>query len=173
MKTERRSARRTLEPELRTILLLTALAIARHASLFAAIDDWTNVGPVGGAFGPLAVDPQSPAIIYAGTSVGLFKSTDGGAGWNNAGLNGFPVSALIIDPQQPIIVYALTAGRPDSPPGFFGSTAGLFKSTDGGGPPGTNLTQVCRPCSRWRLTRRTPALFTPSAPSGMSGASRS
>jgi photosystem II stability/assembly factor-like uncharacterized protein len=121
-----------LKPELRTILLLTALTIAEQRSLYAGINEWNNIGPVGGAFSVLAIDPQNPGIIYAGTGVGVFKSTDGGASWNNAGLNGFPVSALIIDPQQPIIVYALTAGRPDSPPGFFGSTAGLFKSTDGG-----------------------------------------
>ncbi len=67
-------------------------------------------GPKGGSVLLLAVDPQDPGIIYAGTGVGVFKSKDGGASWNNAGLNGFGVSALIIDPQTPTILYARAAG---------------------------------------------------------------
>jgi photosystem II stability/assembly factor-like uncharacterized protein len=122
------------------LFLLTALAIAAHAG----IDDWANVGPVGGAFSLLAIDPQNPGIIYAGTDVGVFKSTDGGASWNNAGLNGFPVSALIIDPEQPTIIYAVTTLRPDGgPPAVLWSTAGVFKSTDGGG--SWNALPVCCP----------------------------
>jgi photosystem II stability/assembly factor-like uncharacterized protein len=97
------------------------LAIGAEGWLYAGINDWTNVGPVGGRLGPLTIDPQNPAIIYLGADVGLFNSKDGGANWNNAGLNGFAVRALIIDPHQPSILYALTAGRP-----------AVFKSTDGG-----------------------------------------
>src|SRR6516164_9420682 len=110
MKTERRSVPQTLKPKLWTVLLLTALASAVQGRLYARNNDWTNVGPVGGRLGPLAVDPQNLGVIYLGADVGVFKSKDGGASWNNAGLNGFVVRALIIDPQHPTILYALTEG---------------------------------------------------------------
>jgi hypothetical protein len=125
MKAERRSAPRTWKPKMRSILLLTALSIAAQGSLYAGINDWTNVGPVGGSFFSLAADPKNPGIIYAGARVGAFKSKDGGASWNNAGLNGFAVSALIIDPQEPTTLYARTSG-----PDVVGNR--VFKSTDGG-----------------------------------------
>jgi len=122
----RRSAARTREPKLRSILSLTALAIFAQESLSAGISDWTNVGPVGGGL-RLAVDPQNAGFVYAGTGGGVFKSKDGGAGWNNAGLNGFAVGALIVDPQKPTILYARTPG-----PDVDGDPIRLFKSTDGG-----------------------------------------
>jgi hypothetical protein len=104
-----------------TILLLTMLAGAAHSRLYAGTSDWTNVGPMGGRLGPLAIDSQNPGVIYLGADTGVFKSIDGGASWKNAGLNGLVVRALIIDPQQPTILYALTEGPP-----------AVFKSTDGG-----------------------------------------
>jgi photosystem II stability/assembly factor-like uncharacterized protein len=73
----------------------------------------------------LAIDPQTPATLYAAGSVStgfetvLFKSTDAGATWTAlSGLSTFP-RALAIDPQSPAIVYA-------------GTNAGVSKSTDGG-----------------------------------------
>jgi photosystem II stability/assembly factor-like uncharacterized protein len=102
-------------------LLLAALAIVGN-------NDWTNVGPAGGSFRPLAVDPQNPDVIYAPTGAGLVKSNDGGASWNNAGLNGFAVSALVIDPQQPSILYAAASNsRQDED-----TLVNVFKSMDGG-----------------------------------------
>ncbi len=78
----------------------------------------------------LAIDPQNPAMLYAGTERcygcgmgGLccvpgeaFKSTDGGDTWSR-----LPVAATVlsIDPQSPTTLYAV-ADR-------------VFKSTDGGG----------------------------------------
>ncbi len=57
----------------------------------------------------LAVSPVSPDVIYAGTeSMGLYKSTDGGATWfaMNQGLGFEPgvrlsVTAIAVDPQNP------------------------------------------------------------------------
>ncbi len=73
----------------------------------------------------LAIDPQTPATVYAAGSVStgfekvLFKSTDAGATWTAlSGLSTFP-RALAIDPQSPAIVYA-------------GTNAGVFRSSDGG-----------------------------------------
>jgi photosystem II stability/assembly factor-like uncharacterized protein len=85
---------------------------------------WTPVGPEGGNIAALAIDPQNPAVLYAGTAEGsgLFKSTDGGAHWvvANTGLTDTAVISLAINPQNTAILYAGT---------FSG---GLFKSTDGG-----------------------------------------
>ena len=79
----------------------------------------------------LAIDPFTPTTIYAGTNVGAFKSTNGGAGWSaiNSGLPvtidsvGFPITdvvqTLAIDPSAPATIYA-------------GTGAGVFKSINGG-----------------------------------------
>jgi hypothetical protein len=55
----------------------------------------------------LAIDPQNPNILYAGTERWgrVFKSTDGGATWSGTSLTR-TVWALAIDPQNPNILYA-------------------------------------------------------------------
>ena len=68
---KRKSAQRTLKPKLQTILLLTALAIAAQGSIYAGINDWTNVGPIGGAFSGYGLcrwSRRSLAIIYGDDS---------------------------------------------------------------------------------------------------------
>jgi hypothetical protein len=56
----------------------------------------------------LAVDPQRPSLVYAGTNNGLFKSTDAGIRWNSVH-SGLPdrieVYAMAINPQNPGTVY--------------------------------------------------------------------
>jgi hypothetical protein len=66
----------------------------------------------------LAIDPKTPSIVYAGTSFGIFKSTDGATSWV-AGPT-LTCSALVIDPVTPTTIYA---GN---------SPTDVFKSTDGG-----------------------------------------
>jgi Viral BACON domain len=49
----------------------------------------------------VAIDPDDPNILYAGTSGrGVFSSADGGASWSevNLGLNNLSINALTIDP---------------------------------------------------------------------------
>jgi photosystem II stability/assembly factor-like uncharacterized protein len=69
----------------------------------------------------IAVDPVTPATVYAATAQGVEKTTDAGATWKDAsaGLPSTVVSALAIDPSQPSTV-------------FCGSPGGVAKSTDGG-----------------------------------------
>jgi hypothetical protein len=72
----------------------------------------------------LAIDPQHPNTVYAGTDGGVFKTTDGGGNWTAVN-TGFPsysynIRALAIDPQNPNTVYA-------------GTWFGVFKTTNGGG----------------------------------------
>jgi hypothetical protein len=83
----------------------------------------------------LAIDPATPATLYAGTNDGVFKSTNGGGIWSaiNTGLTSLNVQDLAIDPATPATLYA-------------GTTAGgVFKSVDGGerwNPANTGLTNV-------------------------------
>jgi photosystem II stability/assembly factor-like uncharacterized protein len=48
---------------------------------------WTPIGPPGGGsvFG-FAIDPHQPQTLFASTSFGFFKSTDGGGSWGTSGL---------------------------------------------------------------------------------------
>ena len=68
----------------------------------------------------LAVDPSATATLYAGTTNGLFKSTDSGADWKlaTAGLTNRYVRALVVAPSKGAL-YAGTQG------------GGVFKSSDG------------------------------------------
>jgi photosystem II stability/assembly factor-like uncharacterized protein len=76
----------------------------------------------------LAIDRQNPATLYAVTSTGFFKSTNGGTNWNTANLAG-NVHTFAIDSQNPATIYAATV--PSSGAAVSGS--GVFKTTDGGG----------------------------------------
>ena len=67
----------------------------------------------------LAIDPTTPATLYAGTSGdGVFKSTDSGGTWAaaNTGLTTLHVNALAIDPATPATLYAGTAAAGSSSP---------------------------------------------------------
>ncbi len=70
----------------------------------AAPGVWTTGGPYGGAVTALAIDPMTPATVYAGTvSGGIFKSTNSGGTWTatNTGLTSLGVATLAIDPRSP------------------------------------------------------------------------
>ncbi len=71
----------------------------------------------------LAINPTTPATIYAGTSIGVYKSTNSGSAWKavNSGLktNSRYTRALVINPASPATVYA-------------GTSAGVYKTTDSG-----------------------------------------
>jgi photosystem II stability/assembly factor-like uncharacterized protein len=62
----------------------------------------------------LAIDPKTPATLYAGEyGYGVFKSTDGGGSWSafNTGLTDTYVYALAIDPKTPARLYSGTDGE--------------------------------------------------------------
>jgi photosystem II stability/assembly factor-like uncharacterized protein len=63
-----------------------------------------------GKFYALAVDPRAPNIVYAGTSAGVFKTTDAGESWRQASKSlsfSFCLGgALAIDPRNTRTVYA-------------------------------------------------------------------
>src|SRR5262249_16795499 len=77
----------------------------------------------------LAIHPQAPSTVFAGTfGDGIFKTTSGGATWVDvtAGLSNqaggrITIFSLVFDPQTPATLYA----------GSFDN--GVFKTTNGGG----------------------------------------
>ena len=81
---------------------------------------WNGVQGFQSDLNALIIDPTNPAILYAATASGLYKSYDGGASSNNIGFSNSAVTVLAIDPTNPFTLYANAVGQ------------GLFKSTDGG-----------------------------------------
>jgi hypothetical protein len=91
----------------------------------ASIRGWIQVssGLEGAVVNALVVDPNHPATVYAGTTTGVWKTTDGGDSWLpwSKGLPAGPeslVQALAIDPQDTRVVYA--------------GGLGVYKTTNGG-----------------------------------------
>lgn len=70
----------------------------------------------------IAIDPVTPANVYAGTNSGVFKSVDSGEHWvaKNAGLGNLNIQSIAVDPTTPSILYAGTNG------------GGIFKSVNAG-----------------------------------------
>lgn len=82
---------------------------------------WTSKGPFGGSVRAIAIDPENPDILYAGTSGGVYRSEDGGEHWQLTSRDfTYPISALALDPGHPHELYAGTL------------TLGFFKSEDSG-----------------------------------------
>lgn len=97
------------------------MAVAASATAPAGAAGWTPLGVFGGEVRALAIDPVHPTILYAGT-LGVWKTTDGGAHWTLAsagGLEDRTVLALAIDPSAPDTLLAGT------------ESDGVFRSTDG------------------------------------------
>jgi hypothetical protein len=94
---------------------------------------WTSTGynPGNGRVNTVCVDPENPAIIYAGTpSGGLWRSNDGGGTWQ-ALFNDLPsmgVSGIAIDTTGTGTIYIAT-GDGDGSDTY---SAGVLKSVDGG-----------------------------------------
>ncbi len=83
----------------------------------------TPVGPVGGTFTALVVDPNQSQTIFAGSYVsGVYKTYDQGDSWyrQNVGLGNLKIQSLAIHPTNSNIVFAGTY------------EGGLYKSINGG-----------------------------------------
>lgn len=128
-----------------TLCLLIFTCGADVQSALAQSESWTSIGPQGGTAYQIVTDPHDPSIVYAGTTVGVFKSTDGGREWfaSNAGLplpggfkdysaaNGPYVYALAIDPENSNTLYAgITYVNYYGPGEPFGR--GVYRSDDAG-----------------------------------------
>jgi hypothetical protein len=82
--------------------------IAITSSNFVGQNFFTNFSSA--SVTALATDPLAPATVYAGTTIGVYKSLDAGTNWFVAtnGLPNLPITALAIDPLTPSNVYAGT-----------------------------------------------------------------
>jgi photosystem II stability/assembly factor-like uncharacterized protein len=137
------------------LVLFFLFSLTQSAS--AAVDTWTALDSEG-TIGNLVADPSNPETVYAGTSAGIYKTTDGGDTWvliSPAGVEAW-VLAIVGD-----TLYARFPGRgparssdegqtwssiPGLPPGisevaadprfpnriWAASGSKLFLSTDGG-----------------------------------------
>ncbi len=100
----------------------SAAVVVSHGLVFRSPDrgfTWSRRStglPLGVSISAVAIHPQTPTTLYAGTSAGVYRSTDAGLTWAATRLQ-VPVTVLAMDPQG--IVYA-------------GAVNGLFKSADNG-----------------------------------------
>lgn len=80
--------------------------------------NWQDVstGFITAGVGALAIDPVTPSTVYAGSSAGLYKSTNGGTSWTLANSTS---GSIVIDPQSTSTLY-------------MGTGTGVLKSTNGG-----------------------------------------
>jgi uncharacterized repeat protein (TIGR01451 family) len=81
---------------------------------------WTSV--FRDAFSPIAVDPSTYGVAYAGAPGAVFRTTDGGRTWTamNSPSPSAPASALVVDPANAATVYGAW------------SCEGLYRSADSG-----------------------------------------
>jgi photosystem II stability/assembly factor-like uncharacterized protein len=92
---------------------------------------------VGSVFA-VAVAPSRPNVLYLGTAMGVFRSSDGGRSWRSAGLavrggevdsTDPRITSLAVDPRAPATVYAARSGWAD---GGTRLRQELFGSTNSG-----------------------------------------
>jgi hypothetical protein len=104
------------------IAVAIAVALSLSSVAYAGPGVWTSGGPYGGYVTALAIDPTTPATLYAGTYGGVFKSANSGGTWAgvNTGLAYLDVRSLAIDPTTPTTLYV-------------GTQWGAFRSTNSGG----------------------------------------
>jgi photosystem II stability/assembly factor-like uncharacterized protein len=89
-------------------------------SLFAGENRWTIKGPDAGSPSKIVFDPADASIVYAATSNGVFRSSDGGQQWAAAaGLLGTSFSDVAVASGDPQKVFA-------------SSVYGLYKSGNRG-----------------------------------------
>ncbi|MBP7960970.1 MAG: tandem-95 repeat protein [Caldilineaceae bacterium] len=105
-------------------LLLTAVLLWVGAGASTAKTDasaWTTNGPAGATVWSMVMDPNNTSNVYAGTSNGVFKSTDAGGSWSATSITGFSGNPVFvaIDLVTPSTLYASREGD-------------LYKSTDSG-----------------------------------------
>jgi photosystem II stability/assembly factor-like uncharacterized protein len=114
-------------------------------NIWRTVNSGTTFEPVFDTYGSysigcLAMDPDNPYTIWAGTGEnnhqralgygdGVYKSTDGGTTWKNMGLkNSRQIGEIAIDPRNPDIIFVAAEGSVWAS----GEERGLYKSTDGG-----------------------------------------
>ncbi len=113
--------------------------------IWKTTDNGTSFQPVFDHYGTysigcLAIDPNNPKIVWAGTGEnnyqrdlgygnGVYKTIDGGKSWENMGLKTSQhIGMIAIDPHNSDVVWVAAQGSIWGP----GGDRGLYKTTDGG-----------------------------------------
>src|SRR5262245_32006688 len=96
----------------RWVLANLCCGLALVSASIARGEAWTTHGPGDGHVNAIAIDPATPATVYAGTDGGgFFKSLDGGETWTpSSGGIAEPawvtVTGIAVDPVTPARLYA-------------------------------------------------------------------
>jgi photosystem II stability/assembly factor-like uncharacterized protein len=88
------------------LLTCAALLLAGPRRTEAAGAGWRLVGLAGSAIRTIAVDPHTPATLYAAVGGTILESHDAGRSWEETGYSG-QARLLLIDPATPATLYAL------------------------------------------------------------------
>lgn len=102
------------------IFLLAGQFYVPSASAQSTVGSWTHIGLNNLTVGTLVSDPTNASKLYAGTSDGVYQSTDGGSTWTAGANQGTPALVVVISPSDHNILYATL------------ENTGIQKSTDGG-----------------------------------------
>ena len=117
------------------VAVFVGLGFARQDSFALSLDEveseagtWTQL-PLsgnGGTVTSLAVDPNNPAVVYAGTENGVFKSTDAAQSWTQIMKSGLTLQSLEVSvfPDSTSTLFVTNSG--------FVTDSVLMRSTDGG-----------------------------------------
>jgi photosystem II stability/assembly factor-like uncharacterized protein len=94
----------------------------------------------------LAVDPQNPQVVYAGTTSGLYRSQDGGSSWEFLYGKELTINAVAVNPRDLQTVYL---GAED---------VGVLKSANGGKEfAKANVGLICRSVAAFLVDRTSPS----------------
>ncbi len=100
---------------------LITFSLPSLLSLQAQNSSWTSNGPDGGFINCLTISESNPDILYAGTTFGIYKSTNGGSQWFRTNFpSAYKVTAIQVHATDPDLVMAGTFRK------------GLYRSENGG-----------------------------------------
>lgn len=89
---------------------IVAFSCLLITAAYAGTGQWTSTGPEDGIISSLAINPENPLKVYAGTySSGIFKSSDGGDSWYTDPVSPSNIIAIIVDPATTSTLYAATS----------------------------------------------------------------
>jgi photosystem II stability/assembly factor-like uncharacterized protein len=105
----------------------------------------------------LAVHPRDPRILYMGSELGLFRSTDGASNWSRveSPINGLQVWSILVSPHDPNLILVGTC------------PSRLFRSEDGGRSWTEPPLACVRECPRIIHTRMTTLAADPTDPAAL------
>ena len=122
-----------------TLLLLPTAALSQGTGPEAFFEhlSWRHIGPAvfGGRIPDVEADPRNPAVIYvAGSTGGIFKTTNNGVTWepifDDAGPT-LSIGDMALAPSDPLIIWVGT-GEANGEQQAASLGDGVYRSLDGG-----------------------------------------